>query len=107
VGPLKLPPPELHRRASRGAGACRTPRRPPSHPPTPCTPCTQATAKDLSSAAYALAYLDAKSDRRLWGKVFAKASQLKGSFDAASLSTFLWAAAAAKVCCAAGRKARS
>ncbi len=59
----------------------------------------QATAKDLTSAAYALAYLDAKSDRRLWGKLFAKAAQLKGSFDAASLSTFLWAASTAKVCC--------
>jgi hypothetical protein len=74
------------------AAACLT-----SHPSPRRAP--QATAKDLTSAAYALAYLDAKSDRRLWGKVFAKAAQLKGSFDAASLSTFLWAISTAKVGC--------
>jgi hypothetical protein len=34
---------------------------------------------------------------RLWGKIFEKAGKLKGSFDAASLTAFLWAASAANV----------
>lgn len=37
---------------------------------------------------------------RLWGKVFEKASAVKGSFDAASLTNFLWAATTAGTCMA-------
>lgn len=55
------------------------------------------SAKDVSDAAVALAYLQAKEDRRLWGKVFQQASNIKGSFDAASLTSFLWAATTAGV----------
>jgi hypothetical protein len=32
---------------------------------------------------------------RIWGKVFEKASAVKGSFDAASLANFLWASTTA------------
>lgn len=49
-----------------------------------------AGAKEVSDAAVALAYLQAKGNRRLWGKVFEKASV--STFDAPSLSSFLWAA---------------
>lgn len=55
------------------------------------------TAKEVADAAVALTYLQAKSNRRLWGKVFEKASATKASFDAASLSSFLWAATTAGV----------
>lgn len=55
------------------------------------------TAKDVSDAAVSLAYLQAKDDRRIWGKVFERASAVKGSFDATSLSSFLWAATTAGV----------
>lgn len=56
-----------------------------------------ATPKDVADAAMALALLQSRGDRRLWGKLFEKAGQLKGSFDAASLATFLWASGAAGV----------
>jgi hypothetical protein len=35
--------------------------------------------------------------RSIWGKVFERASFVKGSFDAASLTAFLWAASTAGV----------
>lgn len=53
--------------------------------------------KDVADAALGLAYLQARGDRRLWGKIFEKASTLKGSFDAASLTAFLWAVTTANV----------
>lgn len=53
--------------------------------------------KDVADAAMGLAYLNARADRRAWGKVFARAAALKASFDAASLAAFLWAASAANV----------
>ncbi|KAF8059097.1 hypothetical protein HT031_005269 [Scenedesmus sp. PABB004] len=56
-----------------------------------------AGAKDVADAAMALAYLQARADRRLWGKVFERASAAKASFDAASLAAFLWAANTAGV----------
>jgi hypothetical protein len=34
---------------------------------------------------------------RLWGKIFVSALEVKGSFDAASLTAFLWAATTAGV----------
>lgn len=93
------------------------------------------SAKEVSDAAVALAYLQAKADRRyieegsmqgaawqhvtrailhtgrppclpddtcpafcrLWGKVFERAAAVKASFDAASLTSFLWAATTAGV----------
>lgn len=55
------------------------------------------TAKEVADAAVSLAYLQAKGNRRIWGKVFEKASALKGSFDATSLANFLWATSAASV----------
>lgn len=55
------------------------------------------TAKDVADAAVSLAYLQAKGDRRLWGKVFERAQATKASFDAASLSNFFWAASTANV----------
>lgn len=56
-----------------------------------------ATPKDVADAAMALAYLQARDNRRLWGKVFEKAGALGASFDAASLTGFLWAANTASV----------
>ncbi|KAI8472216.1 MAG: mitochondrial F1F0 ATP synthase associated protein [Monoraphidium minutum] len=56
-----------------------------------------ASPKDVADAAMGLALLQARGDRRLWGKIFEKAGALKGSFDAASLTAFLWAAGAANV----------
>lgn len=56
-----------------------------------------ASAKDVADAAMGLAYLQARADRRLWGKVFERAGALKAGFDAASLTAFLWAASAANV----------
>lgn len=53
--------------------------------------------KDVADAAAALAYLGAKGNRRLWGKVLEKASAVKGGFDAASLSGLMWALTAANV----------
>ncbi|GBF92217.1 hypothetical protein Rsub_05299 [Raphidocelis subcapitata] len=53
--------------------------------------------KDVADAALSLAYLQARGDRRLWGKIFAKAGALKAGFDAASLTAFLWAATTANV----------
>ncbi|KAG1655038.1 hypothetical protein FOA52_008789 [Chlamydomonas sp. UWO 241] len=55
------------------------------------------TAKEVADAAVALAYMQAKGDRRIWGKVFEKAGAVKGSFDAASLTAFMWAATTAGV----------
>lgn len=54
-----------------------------------------ADAKEVSDAAVALAYLQAKGNRRSWGKVFEKAST--STFDAPSLTSFLWAATTAGV----------
>jgi hypothetical protein len=51
----------------------------------------------VADAALALALLQARGDRRLWGKIFEKAHGLRATFDAASLSTFLWASGAAGV----------
>ena len=34
---------------------------------------------------------------RLWGKIFVSALEVKGTFDAASLTAFLWAATTAGV----------
>uniref|UniRef100_A0A7S3VM75 RAP domain-containing protein n=1 Tax=Dunaliella tertiolecta TaxID=3047 RepID=A0A7S3VM75_DUNTE len=56
-----------------------------------------ATAKEVADAAVSLAYMQAKGNRRLWGKVFEKAGALKSSFDAPSLSNFMWAASTAGV----------
>eukprot|EP00879_Flechtneria_rotunda_P001647 GHRR01001807.1.p1 GENE.GHRR01001807.1~~GHRR01001807.1.p1 ORF type:complete len:551 (+),score=256.25 GHRR01001807.1:137-1789(+) len=53
--------------------------------------------KIVADAAMALAYLQARSDRRLWGKIFERAAANKGSFDPASLTSFLWAATTAGV----------
>jgi hypothetical protein len=53
--------------------------------------------KDVADAALALALLQARGDRRLWGKIFEKAGALKSGFDAASLTAFLWAATTANV----------
>ncbi|KIY94756.1 hypothetical protein MNEG_13206 [Monoraphidium neglectum] len=53
--------------------------------------------KDVADAALSLALLQARGDRRLWGKIFEKAGALKGGFDAASLTAFLWAATTANV----------
>lgn len=47
--------------------------------------------KDVADAAMALAALQARGDRRLWGKVFEGAAAVKADFDAASLTAFLWA----------------
>eukprot|EP00955_Chlamydomonas_euryale_P072336 361367-Chlamydomonas_euryale.AAC.4 len=87
------------------------------------------TGKEVSDAAVALVYLQAKGDRRwvghsmqmcmlqyrseagllvtltlcrlhvcsIWGKVFLKALGAKNSFDAASLTAFMWAATTAGV----------
>lgn len=55
-----------------------------------------AGAKDVADAAMALAFLQARGDRRLWGKIFERASAVK-DFDAASITAFLWAATAAGV----------
>mmetsp|Transcript_36959 Transcript_36959/g.82171 ORF Transcript_36959/g.82171 Transcript_36959/m.82171 type:complete len:560 (+) Transcript_36959:61-1740(+) len=55
------------------------------------------TAKEVADAAVALAYLQVKGNRRVWGKVFERAAAVKDSFDAASLSSFLWAATTAGV----------
>lgn len=57
----------------------------------------QASAKDVAAAAYALAGLNSRSDRRLWGKVFEAAAAVKGAWDPSSLSAFMWAITAAKV----------
>eukprot|EP00798_Chlamydomonas_sp_ICE-L_P028377 gene28377-31511_t len=54
-------------------------------------------AKDVADAAVSLAYLQAKGDRRAWGKVFEAALTAKDSFDGASLSAFMWAATTAGV----------
>jgi len=56
-----------------------------------------ASAKDVADAAVSLAYLQAKGNRRLWGKVFERAQATKASFDAASLTNFFWAASTAGV----------
>lgn len=56
-----------------------------------------ATGKEVADAAVSLAYLQAKGNRRVWGKVFERAIASKDSFDAASLSSFLWAATTAGV----------
>uniref|UniRef100_A0A383WKK8 RAP domain-containing protein n=1 Tax=Tetradesmus obliquus TaxID=3088 RepID=A0A383WKK8_TETOB len=53
--------------------------------------------KDIADAAMALAYLQARSDRRVWGKLFEAAAAAKADFDAASLTSFLWAANTAGV----------
>ncbi|GAX86421.1 hypothetical protein CEUSTIGMA_g13831.t1, partial [Chlamydomonas eustigma] len=55
------------------------------------------TAKEISDAAVSLAYLQSKGDRLLWGKIFVSALEAKGTFDAASLASFLWAATTAGV----------
>lgn len=70
-----------------------------SHQPLlpPPAPPLQASAKDVAAAAYALAGLNSRSDRRLWGKVFEAAAAVKGSWDPASLSAFMWAITSAKV----------
>jgi len=54
-------------------------------------------AKDVADAALALTYLQAKGNRRVWGKVMEKASAVKASFDPATLSTFLWSVATSNV----------
>jgi hypothetical protein len=56
-----------------------------------------AKPKDIADAALALAYLQARGDRRLWGKLFERASAAEADFDAASITTFLWAATTAGV----------
>mmetsp|Transcript_7149 Transcript_7149/g.12323 ORF Transcript_7149/g.12323 Transcript_7149/m.12323 type:complete len:533 (+) Transcript_7149:71-1669(+) len=56
-----------------------------------------AGAKEVADAAVALAYLQAKGNRRLWGKVFEKAGAVGPTFDAASLTSFAWAASTAGV----------
>jgi len=55
------------------------------------------TAKEIADAAVSLAYLQSKGDRLLWGKIFVSALEVKGTFDAASLASFLWAATTAGV----------
>jgi uncharacterized protein YihD (DUF1040 family) len=45
----------------------------------------------------ALAFLQAREDRRLWGKIFERAALAKVDFDAASITAFLWAATTAGV----------
>ncbi|KAL6757045.1 mitochondrial F1F0 ATP synthase associated protein [Haematococcus lacustris] len=54
-------------------------------------------AKEVSDAAVALAYLQAKGNRRLWGKIFEKVAAVKAEMDASSLANFLWAATTAGV----------
>lgn len=56
-----------------------------------------ATPAEVADAAVSLAYLQATGNRRIWGKILEKASDLKASFDAASLSNFLWAVTTANV----------
>eukprot|EP00878_Enallax_costatus_P013614 GHUV01014235.1.p1 GENE.GHUV01014235.1~~GHUV01014235.1.p1 ORF type:complete len:263 (+),score=91.86 GHUV01014235.1:202-990(+) len=56
-----------------------------------------AKPKDIADAAMALAYLQARGDRRLWGKLFERAAATKSDFDAASITAFLWAATTAGV----------
>lgn len=55
------------------------------------------TPKDLADAALALTYLQAKGNRRIWGKILEKANLHKSAFDAASLSSLLWAVTASNV----------
>jgi len=56
-----------------------------------------AAPADVADAALALALLQARGDRRLWGKVFERAGALQAKFDPASLTTLLWASGAAGV----------
>lgn len=55
------------------------------------------SAKDVADAALAFTYLQAKGNRRAWGKLLEKAASLKASFDPATLSSFLWAVATSNV----------
>ncbi|GFR44560.1 hypothetical protein Agub_g5831 [Astrephomene gubernaculifera] len=56
---------------------------------------SNATGKDVSDAAVALAYLGARGNRRVWGKVLEKAASV--SLDGASLANLSWALSAANV----------
>eukprot|EP00798_Chlamydomonas_sp_ICE-L_P021340 gene21340-28275_t len=56
-----------------------------------------ATGKEVADAAVSLAYLQVKGARRVWGQVFEAALASKDTFDAASLSAFMWAATTAGV----------
>lgn len=55
------------------------------------------SAKEVADAAVALTYVQAKSNRRVWGKVVEKAGAVKATFDAASLTNLLWALTASGV----------
>lgn len=55
------------------------------------------SAQELSDSAVSLAYLQANGDRKLWGKVFQKASSLSSTLDPASLSSIMWASTTANV----------
>ncbi|PNH12609.1 hypothetical protein TSOC_000418 [Tetrabaena socialis] len=53
--------------------------------------------KDVSDAAVALAYLGARGDRRLWGKVLEKAGSLGASLGGPALGNLAWALSASNV----------
>jgi hypothetical protein len=55
------------------------------------------TGAVVADAAVTLTYLQVKGNRRIWGKVFEKAAAVATTFDAASLSNFMWAASTAEV----------
>ncbi|GLC37089.1 hypothetical protein PLESTB_001392900 [Pleodorina starrii] len=61
------------------------------HPEAP------SSGKDVADAAVALAYLGARGNRRLWGKVLEKTASLGSSIDGPSLANLSWALSAANV----------
>ncbi|GIL48063.1 hypothetical protein Vafri_4762 [Volvox africanus] len=61
------------------------------------SPEAPSTGKDVADAAVALAYLGARGNRRLWGKVLEKAAALGPSLDGPSLANLSWALTAANV----------
>ncbi|EFJ42883.1 mitochondrial F1F0 ATP synthase associated protein [Volvox carteri f. nagariensis] len=61
------------------------------------SPEAPSTGKDVADAAVALAYLGARGNRRLWGKVLEKAASLGPSLDGPSLVNLSWALSAANV----------
>ncbi|KAG2483611.1 hypothetical protein HYH03_017553 [Edaphochlamys debaryana] len=58
---------------------------------------SSAGAKDVSDAAVSLAYLGARGNRRVWGKVLEKAASLGAGLDGPSLANLTWALSAANV----------